>query len=530
MTSNSKRFSLNPVKISSKNYIAQRIPLSPVKNSSSSVSSSDYDSRATTRSSLLYGQDTLRDTSSSFDLTLGSVLDDTSDISGTPTLVPSSIATSSTTLDSSSPSRGCGEFDGHKSRRLENGLSERNSLSKQPPSGKYGPFKYVNCRSKGSYGIACALKDMSTGKVFCAKTYTKSKMFNSKGKRTERFNAALSELASYRHISLAEENERKWLMELHGIMQDDTYVMFFMDLMFMELYSLIQRQKIHKPVARQILAQIALGINALHNMGIIHRDIKPENIFITPGTTNIRIGDFTNAWLAPLNETDSETASFDSEFNERMDPLVYWKVYAFECAGTPQYLAPEMTATGWYGCMVDWWALGALAFELMSRDRSLLFPEDGDRIQYKSWVIDEHKSPELYLKHRDSSLDEEEIHLLAGLLQPNPSLRSRFEHLAGDPYFFDESGASVISQWHNIPTSLTRQPPFHLNHQINQDGMTSAEREIAAHEGEGEKYFNVEPEPCRSSRRASKMQKGSAQSDFELFAWISPNGLWSSSA
>lgn len=113
----------------------------------------------------------------------------------------------------------------------------------------------------------------------------------------------------------------------------------------------------------------ALGIDALHKMGIIHRDIKPENVFVTPGTYNVRIGDFTNAWVAPLEDG---TGSYVEGHVESDTPLDWWKVYSRQLIGTREYLAPEMKAREWYGVMVDWWALGCVAYDLLVGDVSAL--------------------------------------------------------------------------------------------------------------------------------------------------------------
>ena len=97
-------------------------------------------------------------------------------------------------------------------------------------------------------------------------------------------------------------------------------------------------------------------------MGIIHRDIKPENILLCPGTMNARITDFTNAWVAPI----------DNAFISVQDtkPLCYREVYSRNNIGTLSYLAPEMHCNAWYGPAVDWWALGCVVYDLFTKSVS----------------------------------------------------------------------------------------------------------------------------------------------------------------
>lgn len=107
------------------------------------------------------------------------------------------------------------------------------------------------------------------------------------------------------------------------------------------------------------VAQIAVGINALHKMGIIHRDIKPENILVD-GNGDIRIFDFGTAYI-------------HHEAVTRETLVVADRVY------TAQYSAPEClldpaSELKKYGPMADYWALGCTVFDMFACRVSLTLP------------------------------------------------------------------------------------------------------------------------------------------------------------
>ena len=87
------------------------------------------------------------------------------------------------------------------------------------------------------------------------------------------------------------------------------------------------------------LAEIALGLIALHNIGIVYRDLKPENILLK-SNGHIKLADFGTCRQI---QKDSPRCSF---------------------CGTSEYVAPEVLAKQPYTIAVDWWSYGILAFEL----------------------------------------------------------------------------------------------------------------------------------------------------------------------
>ncbi len=92
-----------------------------------------------------------------------------------------------------------------------------------------------------------------------------------------------------------------------------------------------------------ILTQIASALEAIHKAGIVHRDLKPENILITK-QGEVKITDF---GVARLRESRTLTN-------------------AGSMVGTPKYLAPEYVETGECDGRGDIFAIGVIAYELLS--------------------------------------------------------------------------------------------------------------------------------------------------------------------
>ncbi|KAF8558604.1 kinase-like protein [Imleria badia] len=218
-------------------------------------------------------------------------------------------------------------------------------------------------------------------------------------------------------------------MELNRSFQHGTDVFFAMELMTTDLGSYFsiepERCKLH---ARRWMAQIALGIESLHEMGIIHRDIKTENILID-SRENIRIIDFGLTFLGPPGV-----------------PFRQWKKQPTEFLGTPPYMAPEVlcnkglsTDLRWpYGEGVDWWALGCILFELESRDHQLLFNSEEDVRAYVAWTQRPCQLEQMY--PRFEGVDPLVVDLLEGLLQIEPSTRYSLNNLERHVYFLHRDG------------------------------------------------------------------------------------------
>ena len=103
------------------------------------------------------------------------------------------------------------------------------------------------------------------------------------------------------------------------------------------------QQTLPIPEILSLIQQIALGLLAIHRAGIVHRDIKPENILMTPEG----IAKITDFGVARRGKRGSIT--------ERNGIV-----------GTIDYISPEYLEFGEIDSRSDIYALGTIAYELVT--------------------------------------------------------------------------------------------------------------------------------------------------------------------
>jgi eukaryotic-like serine/threonine-protein kinase len=101
----------------------------------------------------------------------------------------------------------------------------------------------------------------------------------------------------------------------------------------------------------RLLRAIAAPVEAAHALGVLHRDLKPENILLPEGDVGAKVLDFGVAKLLGSDGTAPE--------NETL-------TVAGQPIGTPAYMAPEQLAGASVSTRTDVFALGAIAYELLT--------------------------------------------------------------------------------------------------------------------------------------------------------------------
>jgi serine/threonine protein kinase len=132
---------------------------------------------------------------------------------------------------------------------------------------------------------------------------------------------------------------------------------------------------------------IGAGVACLHDHGIVHRDLKPGNIFGDQGL--VKIGDYGLSKFISCSRRSGQT----------------------ESVGTVHYMAPEI-ANGRYGKEIDIYALGVIAYEMLT-----------GRVPFEGESVGEVLMKHLTAQPDVSLLDEPYRSVIARALDKDPTRR-----------------------------------------------------------------------------------------------------------
>ncbi len=146
---------------------------------------------------------------------------------------------------------------------------------------RLGPYEILAPIGAGGMGEVYRAHDTELGRDVAIKVLPDE--FSRDKERLDRFEREARLLAQLNHTNIA---------VLHGLEQSDGRRFLVMELVEGEtLAERIARGAIPLEEALPLFLQIAEGLEAAHDKGILHRDLKPPNIKIGPDG-NVKILDF----------------------------------------------------------------------------------------------------------------------------------------------------------------------------------------------------------------------------------------------
>ncbi len=181
--------------------------------------------------------------------------------------------------------------------------------------------------------------------------------------RLRRFEREAKTLASLNHPNVA---------GIHGIDQVDDTCFLAMELVPGEdLEERLKRGALPLEEAIDVCRQIAEGLEAAHEAGVIHRDLKPANVRVTPEGT-VKILDFGLAKPIRPEASKSGTTSAQSDsFLVTSEGMIL---------GTPTYMSPEQARGKPVDRRTDIWAFGCVLYECLTGKRAFEGDAFGDLI------------------------------------------------------------------------------------------------------------------------------------------------------
>lgn len=248
-----------------------------------------------------------------------------------------------------------------------------------------GPDDFATMRllGRGGFGTVFACRKVDSGKLYAMKAINKKLI---KGKK------AVAMTMLERHtLSLVQS---RFVCTLAYAFQDKTHLFLIMDLMpggDLKFHLTKNRgvaQGFSENRARFHAAEILLGLEAMHAKNIIFRDLKLENVLL------------------------------DEEGHCKISDLglvaLYGQKKVNHYAGTPGYIAPEVTQKKPYGPAVDIFSFGVTLYRMLSGKKPFRghTRQDFDRAVCNDEPV---YDPDIFSPHA--------ISLLKGLLEKDPKKR-----------------------------------------------------------------------------------------------------------
>jgi len=211
-----------------------------------------------------------------------------------------------------------------------------------------GPYQVLREVGRGGMGVVYLARDSRLDRDVAIKALPED--LAQDPVRLARFEREAKTMASLNHPNVA---------GIHGVEEQDGAQYLVLEFVDGEsLADRLDRGPLPVDEAIELALQIAAGIEAAHEAGVIHRDLKPANIMITPEGV-AKVLDF---GLARTDEGQSSTGvALDAPTMPQNSPTI-----AGAILGTAAYMSPEQARGRRVDRRSDTWAFGVILYEMLS--------------------------------------------------------------------------------------------------------------------------------------------------------------------
>uniref|UniRef100_A0A1J3JW83 non-specific serine/threonine protein kinase n=1 Tax=Noccaea caerulescens TaxID=107243 RepID=A0A1J3JW83_NOCCA len=222
-------------------------------------------------------------------------------------------------------------------------------------------FKPIKPLGSGDTGSVHLVELKGTGELYAMKAMEKTMMLN----RNKAHRACIEREI----ISLL---DHPFLPTLYASFQTSTHVCLITDFCpGGELFALLDKQPmkfLSEESARFYAAEVVIGLEYLHCLGIVYRDLKPENILLKKDG-HIVLADFDLSFMTSCTPQLIIPPAPNKRRRSKSRPLPTFvaepSTQSNSFVGTEEYIAPEIITGAGHTSAIDWWALGILLYEML---------------------------------------------------------------------------------------------------------------------------------------------------------------------
>ncbi len=217
------------------------------------------------------------------------------------------------------------------------------------PGTRLGPYEIIGPLGAGGMGEVFRARDTRLGRDVAIKALPPG--FAQDPERLARFEREAKLLASLSHPNIA---------GIHGLEEVDGQRYLVLEFVEGEtLAARLARGPLPLHDAFEVGQQIAAGVEAAHESGVVHRDLKPGNVMITPSGA-VKVLDF---GLARTGATEGA----GSDPNLSASPtMTFMGTQAGVILGTAAYMSPEQARGRMVDRRTDIWSFGCVLFECLT--------------------------------------------------------------------------------------------------------------------------------------------------------------------